>query len=251
MRIATERVGFWRQLLEHALPFTLSLSKGRAGLRQAQPERIALLAVAVLLLACALAPLARETAPARDVSRAVEWPQRFDGRLLRPLALSAVEQRFASAFPGAIGRFSDGERLLVLRDVQRPTRMLHPATDCYRGLGYAIADARLERDGRRRLWRCFEARRGGQRLRVCERIEDAAGLAFTDTSAWFWAAALGRSTGPWQAVTTVVEVDDVDRAPAVRAEPVEACPGSCREAQRARFDRLTANGRFSADEPSL
>ncbi len=165
------------------------------------------IAAVAVLAACAMLPLARESRTADAVSRAVEWPQRFDGRLLRPLALSAVEQRFASAFPGAIGRFSDGERLLVLRDVQRPTRMLHPATDCYRGLGYAIADARLERDDRQRLWRCFEARRGGQRLRVCERIEDAQGLAFTDTSAWFWAAALGRSTGPWQAVTTVVEVD--------------------------------------------
>lgn len=165
------------------------------------------IAAVAVLAACAMLPLARESRTADAVSRAVEWPQRFDGRLLRPLALSAVEQRFASAFPGAIGRFSDGERLLVLRDVQRPTRMLHPATDCYRGLGYAIADARLERDDRQRLWRCFEARRGGQRLRVCERIEDAQGLAFTDTSAWFWAAALGRSTGPWQAVTTVAEIE--------------------------------------------
>jgi len=38
-------------------------------------------------------------------------------------------------------------------------------------------------------------------VRVCERIEDARGLAFTDASAWFWAAQLGRSTGPWRAVT--------------------------------------------------
>ncbi|WP_295640038.1 hypothetical protein [uncultured Methylibium sp.] len=161
----------------------------------------------LVLGACALAPLAREAAPAADTARSVEWPQVFDGRRLRPLALSAVEQRFAAAFPGAIGRFSDGERLLVLREVRRPTRMLHPAADCYRGLGYAIAGARLERDGQQRLWRCFEARRGDKRLRVCERIEDSQGLAWTDTSAWFWDSALGRSAGPWQAVTTVAEVD--------------------------------------------
>lgn len=162
--------------------------------------RVAALAV---LAACALAPLAREAAPEAADARAVEWPRQFDGRPLRPLALSPVELRFAAAFPGAIGRFSDGERLLVLRAVQRPTRMLHPAADCYRGLGYAIAGARLERDGAQRLWRCFEAQRGERRVRVCERIEDAQGRAWTDTSAWFWDGALGRSNGPWQAVTVV------------------------------------------------
>ena len=167
--------------------------------------------LALLLLACALLPLARRTgaAEAPQAPRhadGFEWPRQFDGRPLRPLAMSAVELRFAAAFPGAIGRFSDGERLLVLRAVQRPTRMLHPAADCYRGLGYTIAATRLERDASERLWRCFEATRGkadGPRLRVCERIEDAQGGAFTDTSAWFWAALFERSVGPWQAVTTV------------------------------------------------
>ena len=32
-------------------------------------------------------------------------------------------------------------------------------------------------------------------------IVDAKGEAFTDASSWFWAAALGQSTGPWRAVT--------------------------------------------------
>ncbi len=80
--------------------------------------------------------------------------------------------------------------------------MLHPAADCYRALGYRIAQARLERDAQARLWRCFEAQKSrGQTLRVCERIVGADGLAFTDTSAWYWAAASGRSQGPWEAVT--------------------------------------------------
>ncbi|MDB5827089.1 MAG: hypothetical protein JWQ73_1309, partial [Variovorax sp.] len=73
--------------------------------------------------------------------------------------------------------------------------------------------ARLERDAQERLWRCFDAERSasrnasgkpgqqGQTLRVCERIVDATGAAFTDTSAWYWAAASGHSTGPWEAIT--------------------------------------------------
>ena len=132
---------------------------------------------------------------------ATEWPQQLDSQWLRPLALSNVERRFASQFPGRIGRFSTADAAVTLRVVQRPTRMLHPAADCYRGLGYRIRDSRLERDVKARLWRCFTAWRDGHALRVCERIEAADGQAYTDTSAWFWAAALEQSHGPWLAVT--------------------------------------------------
>jgi len=131
-----------------------------------------------------------------------EWPVEWEGRRLRPLALGDAEQRFARQFPGSLARLTDGRQVLVLRTVNRPTRMLHPAADCYRALGYGIAQARLEQDVHARLWRCFVAKRhGGQKMRVCERIVDAEGAAFTDTSAWYWAAATGRSNGPWQAVT--------------------------------------------------
>ncbi len=148
-------------------------------------------------------------AAASDARTAVshEWPSEWDGAPLRPLALSEVEQRFAQQFPGSIARMTDGHQMLVLRAIDTPTRMLHPATDCYRALGYRIAQARLERDAQQRLWRCFSASRNpragaSSALRVCERIEAADGRAFTDTSAWYWAAASGQSKGPWQAVTT-------------------------------------------------
>jgi hypothetical protein len=162
------------------------------------------LAVVAFVLA-ALLPLALTAPEARAAApRHVEWPHDWDGRTLRPLATTPVEQRFAARFPGAIGRFSDGERVLVLRSVTRPTRMLHPAADCFRGLGYRIAQTRLEHDAQRRLWRCFEATApDGERLRVCERIEGADASAFVDTSAWFWAASSGSSSGPWRAVTLV------------------------------------------------
>lgn len=163
-------------------------------------------ALAALALAAAgLLPLVRDALPApAPAARNVEWPTQWEGRALRPLATDAVEQRFAARFPGAIARLSDGERVLVLREVDRPTRMLHPAADCFRGLGHRIAATRLERDAQARLWRCFESvSPEGESLRVCERIEGAGGDAFVDTSAWFWAAASGRSKGPWRAVTVV------------------------------------------------
>ncbi len=174
--------------------------------RAAQQWPWALIATA---LWCALLPLGATRASAPPPAAVtVEWPTHWHGQALRPLAQSALEQRFAAQFPGRIARFAaaDGSELL-LREVQRPTRMLHPAADCWRGIGWRIEATRLEHDADDLLWRCFEATRpstdGSRRVRVCERIVDARGQAFTDTSAWFWAAALNRSQGPWQAVTKV------------------------------------------------
>jgi hypothetical protein len=145
--------------------------------------------------------LAHGKHPGTQLRSAPELPSQWQGEPLRPLALSEVEQRFARRFPGTLARMTDGEQVIVLRSVDRPTRMLHPAADCYRGVGYSIAAQQLERDGEDHLWRCFEAARNGQRLRVCERIVDAGGRGFTDASAWYWAAVLGQSHGPWQAMT--------------------------------------------------
>jgi hypothetical protein len=168
---------------------------------EASLSTVCKLAFALALLLCALAPLLVSGSVAASGGSSAEWPATWEGRALRPLAPSEVERRFAARFPGRIARLTDGEQVLVWREVQRPTRMLHPAADCYRGLGYRIAQARLEHDRARRLWRCFVAERDGQRLRVCERIVGADGRAFTDTSSWFWAAQLGQSAGPWHAIT--------------------------------------------------
>ncbi len=161
---------------------------------------LALLAAAVLPVAL---PGAVRTTFGGDPLPAREWPRTWDGHDLRPLALTAVEERFAKGFPGRIARFDGGQFVLVLREVHAPTRQLHPAVDCYRGLGYSIEKIKLERDARQRLWRCFLAVRDGKAVRVCERIEGVGGDSYTDTSAWFWSAALGRAQGPWNAVTRV------------------------------------------------
>ena len=159
----------------------------------------------MLLAACAVVPFvaSRHLAAGDAHAGAVttELPREWNGRPLRPLALGAVEARFASHFPGRIARLTDEQSIIVWRDVTAPTRMLHPAADCYRGLGYRIAEARLERDAQGLLWRSFIATRDATRVRVAERIVGHDGSAFTDASAWFWAARLGRSQGPWQAIT--------------------------------------------------
>lgn len=174
-------------------------------LRGAAAEQwpFALLAV---VLWCAMLPLALSPQAATPPAAAptAEWPAEWRGQPLQPLASSAVERRFAAQFPGRIARFALADQSeLVLREVTRPTRMLHPAADCWRGIGWRVRATRLARDDDAALWRCFEAERDGERVRVCERIIDAQGQGFTDASSWFWAASLGRSQGPWQAITHV------------------------------------------------
>lgn len=200
-----------------------ALQRALAGWHEHWPR-----ALAAVLIACAAWPLAGRGAPgamhasgavsgaATHASATAEWPTRLDGAPLRPLALTAVEQRFARRFPGRIGRFAaDGGDVWVLREVARPTRALHPAADCFRGLGYRVEPALLQREAGARLqrataahadaplWRCFIAERNGERLRVCERIVDAQGRGFVDASSWYWAATLGRSSGPWRALMRV------------------------------------------------
>ena len=161
-----------------------------------------LVATGFAIAACL--PVLHARADVPTIARSIEWPTTFDGQSLVPLAMSSVEARFARDFPGAIARFANGDRVVVMREADRPTRKLHPAADCYRGLGYAIADERLERDAEARLWRCFRATREGTGLRVCERIAAPDGTAWTDASAWYWSA-LG-SRGPWRAITVATPI---------------------------------------------
>jgi hypothetical protein len=165
-------------------------------------RRISRILAAALLALAVTWPLARDDAGlrARPPRPAAEWPHAIAGETLRPVALSDVEARFAARFPGVIGRFSSGDATWILRRVVAPTRMLHPAADCYRGLGYSIRDERLVQ-APSGLERCFVAARSGSALEVCERIVAADGGTFTDTSAWYWHAVLGRSRGPWLATT--------------------------------------------------
>jgi hypothetical protein len=130
----------------------------------------------------------------------IEWPTHFQGRDLIRLPLSPAETRWLRDFPGTAARFTDGERGVLIRRVERPTRMLHPAADCFRGVGYAVAAPEIrEVDGER--WSCFTARKDGVGREVCERIHDERGGTWTDASAWYWSALFDRGGGPWWAVT--------------------------------------------------
>jgi hypothetical protein len=159
-----------------------------------------------LIAACVCAVLA--PALSRDESNPIaasdvqpRWPSHFQGRMLTELPLSARERTFLAGFPGAVARFTDGERDIVMRWVTQPTRRLHPAEDCYRGLGYSVSAPRIVTDNDGGRWRCFAASREHDAREVCEQLRDLEGRHWTDVSAWYWSAVLERSRGPWLVTT--------------------------------------------------
>jgi len=158
------------------------------------------IALAPVLLIVALAPLLAPTPAAMVATSFPGWPAQFEGRPLQPLPLSSAEQRFARDFPGRLGRFSDGQREIVLRWVEQPTRKLHPAADCFRGSGYRVSPMPIEViEGR--AWGRFDARRSGEHWQVREVIVDGSGRAWTDASSWYWSTMREQAQRGWWSIT--------------------------------------------------
>jgi hypothetical protein len=153
----------------------------------------------VLLAAAPLWGSASEREPV--VAAFPGWPASFEGLPLRELPLSEREERFGAGFPGRIARFTDGRRELIVRWVAAPTRQLHSAADCFRGIGYEVSQATSWRGQEGLIWQRFTAARGESRLVVRESLTDGAGGRWTDVSSWYWAALLGQTQGPWWAIT--------------------------------------------------
>jgi hypothetical protein len=121
------------------------------------------------------------------------------------LPMSEVEQSFANHFPGHIARFTDGNAIWVIRHTAKPTRMLHSAIDCYRGLGYKVSTQRIVEDTQLKRWRCFNASKVYS-LQVCERIVDNQGAQWTDVSAWYWQNVFKQNSHEWWAITQVTAI---------------------------------------------
>jgi hypothetical protein len=195
------------------------MMKGEAAARRLSRLTPAALVVAALL--AALAPVLHRVLD-RELGWALHpdpvggdafpgWPTHFEDRALQPLALTAREALFVAGFPGRVGRFHDGRREIIVRWVSAPTRLLHPAADCFKGVGYAIAPLPARRSSEGHLMSCFRATRAKEALTVCELIRGAqgvhAGEHWPDVSAWYWSAVLGTSPAPWWSYV-VAEVSD-------------------------------------------
>jgi hypothetical protein len=115
------------------------------------------------------------------------WPTEYEGKKLMNLPLSDKERLFNNGFPGEIRRFTNGEKELIIRRVATPTRKLHPATDCFKGIGYHIKPLPINFNQQQTKMGCFVAsKQGNQALKVCEYIESIQGRSWSDVSSWYW-----------------------------------------------------------------
>ena len=159
-----------------------------------------------LCLLCGCVPFLRSSSESQSsTAQAVTWPNEFEGQELTLLPLTERERRFASGFPGAIARFGHEGGEVVIRRVNRPSRKVHPAADCLRGMGYRVSSLPIKRDAAGQLWGCLRAERDRAAFRVCERYFDDYSGSWSDASSWYWSAVFRRSTGPWWVYTVAEE----------------------------------------------
>lgn len=159
-------------------------------------SKVILILSAVLAV---LAPLVFSTASPNleTTSQFPGWPTEYEGKPLTQLDLTEKEEIFVKDFPGKIGRFSDGYRELIIRWVEQPTRKLHPAADCFKGIGYYIKPQPIQINELGVKMGCFAASKGSSELNVCEYIAAQGGKTWSDISSWYWGALFEDTPEGW------------------------------------------------------
>ena len=157
--------------------------------------------IVALCLVAASVPLIATPIQATIPDDNPEWPKIINGTTLLSVDSLGEEKAFAEGFPGKMKRFTDGTNAYFIRFIRRESRQLHPSSDCFRGMGYSTVprDVVVGVDGEQ--YSSFEASKANSRYLILERIYDSYGQSWTDVSAWYWAACLGETKGPWFDVT--------------------------------------------------
>lgn len=125
------------------------------------------------------------------------WPTTFRGEPLSPTSPQPEDSLLALRLPGRLQRFETAEYTVVISWVTEPTPDLHSAAICFRGAGYDVVPASAVLDDDGGVWTRFNASRGAIEVKVEEQIRDEHGRTWSDLAAWWWAASLGRTEGPW------------------------------------------------------
>jgi hypothetical protein len=154
-------------------------------------------AVLLAAAAAALVPFVARSSGAAASAPFPGWPAHYEGRALVELPLTPREAAFTQDFPGRVGRFSDGQREIIIRWAGAPTRRLHSAADCFRGSGYAITPIAARKGSDGSAMGCFRATLHGASTTICEVIRDERGGSWSDVSAWYWDGMLRSSAAPW------------------------------------------------------
>jgi len=125
------------------------------------------------------------------------WPSEYENKKLTQLPLTEKEQGFVQDFPGSIARFTDGNRELIIRWVKEPTRKLHPAGDCFKGIGYTIKPQPIKVNQNGINMGCFTATKNSEKLNVCEYIVAQNGETWSDVSSWYWGSVFDAEKTGW------------------------------------------------------
>ncbi len=135
-----------------------------------------------------------------ELSTVPEWPVEYLSLKHQKTELTSKEKKFYQHFPGKIIKFSAKNTEYVIKWVTKPTRKLHPASDCYKGSGYAITSEPVYRDKNGKYWSSFNATKNKSKVIVKERIYNDSGQSWPDVSGWFWSALFNKNSGPWWVV---------------------------------------------------
>ena len=139
-----------------------------------------------------------------ESAEAINAPQTlttYQGAPVVRVPLSEEEENFYGNFPGSIAVYEGEGFKLIVRQVDRATRKLHPASHCLRAEGFRIGDRMSVHDGRSLS---YTATRGGLAIEVKERVESVrTNRSWPEISAWFWHALSHPGSGPWEAVTLI------------------------------------------------
>jgi exosortase/archaeosortase family protein len=163
---------------------------------------------AALALAASIPLLTPQADAAEGTVVRIRWPRAWCGRRLKLIRVGRAERLLVAGFPGSAAQFREqpGGRRLLLRYTTRATRLLHPAENCYRGLGWKVEPRPALVDATGRTWSSFRVTRadGSQSLvRQCyfavspsggeapKDLEDwiRGAPSWPDASSWYWSAA--------------------------------------------------------------
>ena len=132
----------------------------------------------------------------------------YRGVLLEEIPLGEKEKSFAKNFPGRLLVYRAGNDTLIIRDVTKATRMLHPSYHCLKAEGFTISDSRLAIDENGNSHASYQAHLNDEAYLVSEVIKSSDGKRYwSDVSAWYWHALFNPNSGPWVAETLLTPIN--------------------------------------------
>ncbi len=131
------------------------------------------------------------------------WSEAINLSEVNKEPLTEREKAFEKGFPGRIARFTKAHTDIVVRWLYRRSRKLHPANDCFRGMGYSITPMRPVRDETGHQWSRFKATKGKESVYVFERIYNSKGRSWSTVSEWNWYTLWKDAQPPWWCITII------------------------------------------------